>query len=553
MEKDEINIQTAGQLLSVYQTACRNIQEPPLDLFVSILDCDPHANCLTKLNLTNQAIDRLRMGPLVDTLSIGFGIKELVLDNCQLEDNAAKILLHNLLLNDKITSLSLANNPKLKSNGFKYIAIYIKASSSLSSLNISFTQPDKKSMQYISSALDSNISNLSQLVMDSCSLRATHLEILASGTKKSKSLKFISLRNNFIMNQAALSVGIMLRDYDSGVIFGLERLDLSGNELLGQGIQYISQALRRNQNLRQLTMQECKVDAKGCLLIAEALKYNQRLERLDISANPLCTPNLDGMSSIAKALRVNQHLKSLVLSDIGLNNQVLSYLGDSLPGNKSLVRLDISNNTNIDPAGLLAISSAIQKNSTLCFIDINIPTHDRSMTELYKGIVNACTKNAATSKEAAAINKPLTSTPPAHTTAHTTARLTLQERLAAVTRGKNIRPTLTSPTSSEISLDSVILKQPVENVDNKPKKEEEEDDDTKDNTQKEESEEGDEDPLSSSFEIGDDDDSEDEEESIKEERESHLKELRNEFAAQEGAAFLQAKKDEQSEELEELE
>jgi hypothetical protein len=38
MEKDEINIQTTGQLLSVYQTACRNIQEPPLELFVSILD-----------------------------------------------------------------------------------------------------------------------------------------------------------------------------------------------------------------------------------------------------------------------------------------------------------------------------------------------------------------------------------------------------------------------------------------------------------------------------------------------------------------------------------
>jgi Ran GTPase-activating protein (RanGAP) involved in mRNA processing and transport len=107
--------------------------------------------------------------------------------------------------------------------------------------------------------------------MDNCSLRAAHLEILASGTKKSKSLKFISLRNNFIMNQAALSVGVMLRDYDNGVMFGLERLDLSGNELLSQGIQYVSQALRRNQNLRQLSMQGCKIDAKGCLLIAEAL------------------------------------------------------------------------------------------------------------------------------------------------------------------------------------------------------------------------------------------------------------------------------------------
>jgi hypothetical protein len=59
----------------------------------------------------------------------------------------------------------------------------------------------------------------------------------------------------------------------------------------------------------------------------------------------------------------------------------LSFLGDSLPGNKSLVRLDISNNTNIDAAGLLAISSAIQKNTTLCFINVNIPVSKHPLTQ----------------------------------------------------------------------------------------------------------------------------------------------------------------------------
>jgi hypothetical protein len=32
------------------------------------------------------------MGPLVGTLSIEFGIKELVLDNCQLEDSVSNTL-----------------------------------------------------------------------------------------------------------------------------------------------------------------------------------------------------------------------------------------------------------------------------------------------------------------------------------------------------------------------------------------------------------------------------------------------------------------------------
>lgn len=34
--------------------------------------------------------------------------------------------MHSLLNNDKMTYVNLANNPKLTSNGFKYIAVYIK-------------------------------------------------------------------------------------------------------------------------------------------------------------------------------------------------------------------------------------------------------------------------------------------------------------------------------------------------------------------------------------------------------------------------------------------
>lgn len=34
--------------------------------------------------------------------------------------------MHSLLDNDKVTHLSLANNPKLTTIGFKYVAVYIK-------------------------------------------------------------------------------------------------------------------------------------------------------------------------------------------------------------------------------------------------------------------------------------------------------------------------------------------------------------------------------------------------------------------------------------------
>lgn len=91
----------------------------------------------------------------------------------------------------------------------------------------------------------------------------------------------------------------MLRDYDNRdtAFKGIERLFLDNNDLSQGGIQYIAQALRRNQSLRYLSMCECKIDAKDCILLGEALKYNQYLERFDIGYNPLMTPNMDGVSS----------------------------------------------------------------------------------------------------------------------------------------------------------------------------------------------------------------------------------------------------------------
>lgn len=44
---------------------------------------------MTRLDLTNQPIDRCNIDPLADTMGIEFGIRELVLNNCGLEDDAS--------------------------------------------------------------------------------------------------------------------------------------------------------------------------------------------------------------------------------------------------------------------------------------------------------------------------------------------------------------------------------------------------------------------------------------------------------------------------------
>lgn len=107
--------------------------------------------------------------------------------------------------------------------------------------------------------------------MDGCALKPPVLEVLASGVRKSSSLRRLSLRQNKINNQGALWLGVMLRDYDDQDLDkGLEELDVTNNDIRA-GIQYIAQALRRNKSLQKLSLCDCKIDSKGCALIGEAL------------------------------------------------------------------------------------------------------------------------------------------------------------------------------------------------------------------------------------------------------------------------------------------
>ncbi|KAI8138295.1 hypothetical protein BJV82DRAFT_631776 [Fennellomyces sp. T-0311] len=469
--------------LELYEIACRNKEEMPLPAFVTNLN---QCASLTKVDLSNQVMSRRVVEPIADVLGLGFDLQELVLSNCSLEDDALKVLLHTLLLNDTLRYLSLAENKKLKTAGFKYIAIYVKGSSHLEHLDLSMTSPDKKAMQYLAQALTAPASSstkapsLKRLLMDGCLLKPTSLEILASGVRKSPNLRHLSLANNRINNQGAVWLGVMLRDYDNPeTIKGLEYLNLDSNDIR-HSVQYIAQALRRNRSLATLSLRECKIDAKDCALIGEALKYNQALAKLNISSNNLSQPTSEGILAIKQALYVNWTLKELNMSAAGLTSEAAIYLAECLPENRALRRLDLSKNLGIDLAGLLALSASVRLNETLTFLDVNIPPSDREMAKIQGDIVAKCTKNAQstpkdhekkdqTPSSVRRVGSQSSLDPNAMaTTAQATARLSLQERLAAVTRGKVSGPTVNkSPTPAE-NVKAAALQKPPRQTQKKP-------------------------------------------------------------------------------------
>jgi len=177
-------------------------------------------------------------------------------------------------------------------------------------------------------------------------------------------------------------------------------LDVKGNDIRS-GVSYIAQVLKRNRTLKVLNLSENKVDSKGLASLAEALKYNCTLETLDLSRNPCCGPSLEGLMALRSALTINRSLKRLFLNGCDLTSQGAIALAEFLPEAASLIHLDLTDNHEIDIAGVMALSVAVKMNTSLRCLDLNIPPNDSDFARLSQEILQCCVRNTEHAQEAA--------------------------------------------------------------------------------------------------------------------------------------------------------
>ncbi|CAG8822250.1 1617_t:CDS:2, partial [Racocetra persica] len=184
--KPEVNqkvVYTAKEMLQFYLSACRLREEFPLDRLVDLFKkANQPGGSLNVIDLTGHILDRKIAEPIADILTLECGLEKLIMERCDIEDDTQKILCHSLLVNDTVSYLNLSNNRRLRSNGFNYLAIYIKKSTTLSYLDLSGTYIDKKSATFLAQALveGNNVSGavLETLKLDGCGLKNNVLEVL---------------------------------------------------------------------------------------------------------------------------------------------------------------------------------------------------------------------------------------------------------------------------------------------------------------------------------------------------------------------------------------
>ncbi|KAJ2221956.1 hypothetical protein IWW45_008736 [Coemansia sp. RSA 485] len=445
------------EVWELYDRNCRSLDtEPVPSIEKTLLSHVRKGLSLGTLDLTGSQLNGVHMKCFADMLDLNFGLSKLELSHCGIDDDAARLLAYSLLCNDTVSYLSLANNPRLRSDGVRYVSILVRHSKQLQLLDISGIAVRKKSAGYLAAALAGLGANwsmgrssmlrklsacdqisLQALRMNSCGIKPSALSILASGVRLSP-LQHLSLR----LNSLGGSAGPILREMlygdppqlspdrpslparrpisvslhalsdaqnhtsdpsssspmpggypgDSPRVSRLRSLDLSQNDL-GRAVMDLAEGLLWNTNLRTLVLRQNKLQPATLAPFIECLGINRGLVYLDISRNPVCGPSPAVLETLSQVVTQNHTLKGLFMSNTGMTSEGAIILAECLPELQRLERLDVSENPAIDVAGLMALSASIKLNKSLICVEITVNTGDDVCSALEQGIAQTCIAN----------------------------------------------------------------------------------------------------------------------------------------------------------------
>lgn len=102
---------------------------------------------------------------------------------------------------------------------------------------------------------------------------------------------------------------------------------------------------------------------------------------------------MDGIRSLRTALVVNQSILRLFLNNTSFENAGGIALAEYLPDVRSLIHLDLTDNPDLDIAGVMALAAAIKLNQNLRCLDMSIPIDNPELARLSQDILQSCIQN----------------------------------------------------------------------------------------------------------------------------------------------------------------
>jgi len=203
------------------------------------------------------------------------------------------------------------------------------------------------------------------------------IKMLSESVLKTQSLKVLSLDHNQIDALGAYELGRCLQDEKCP----LEELNASHNPFGrgGNGFGEMAKAIKANPIIKALDISFCLTDSDTSALVEAAfhsLKDNRTLIRLDLSGNVLSE---NAMEYLALALSENQSVSALIMKQVALNEAAMQWIINTLSTKSNLVEFAID--TQGRPQNVVKLLTALSDHSRLESLSVSHARSDRVVAE----------------------------------------------------------------------------------------------------------------------------------------------------------------------------
>ncbi|XP_055957015.1 protein phosphatase 1 regulatory subunit 37 isoform X2 [Patella vulgata] len=365
---------TTDELVTAYRKSCEKHGTKPLPKLVQQLQ---KITCTGKrhdsLILKGEKLDQKHCECLEEIFRrVQFRLVDL--ESSHLDDECAVALFDMIEFYCSACQLNISFNKNISMRGWQSCSRLIRRTPSLTFLDMRNCDLNERSIPIMGRALKLG-SHLTILHLENIYLSGRPLVILVAALKMNENLLELFLADNKLMPSDGIQLGILMK-YNHK----LELLDLRNNHLQDVGTRHLSDGLaEQTAGLMTLVLWNNQITYQGMPSLANALMFVQNLETLNLGHNSITN---EGIHQLKEGLLKNKSLLRLGLQGTKVTCEGAVALAEYVADSSKLLRLDLREN-DIKTAGLMGLSLALSVNETVTRIDLDKDTKKESGVKDY--------------------------------------------------------------------------------------------------------------------------------------------------------------------------
>ncbi|XP_045172941.2 protein phosphatase 1 regulatory subunit 37-like [Mercenaria mercenaria] len=363
-------------LLRAYRKGCEKHGSKPLNKILQQLQCIENVGERYEiLSLKGERLDLKQVESLEDIFK-HVRFRCIDVEATHLDDEMAVALFEMVEYYESACKLNISFNKGIGPRGWMSCSKLVRRTPCLTFIDARNCDLNERVIPIMGRALRMGCF-LQRLHLQNAGLAGRALVILVAALKMNEILKELFLGDNKFMPTDGVQIGNLLK-YNHR----LELLDLRNNHLQDVGVGHICDGLSEqclDTGLLTLVLWNNQITFQGMSAVNKALTSAEHLETLNLGHNPITN---EGIHILKDGLLKSKGLLKLGLSGTKVSCEGAVALAEVIADNTRLVRLDLQEN-DIKTAGLMALSLALKVNESITRLDIDRETKKESGVKDY--------------------------------------------------------------------------------------------------------------------------------------------------------------------------